>query len=244
MPRGKRSRTGSMVKETGKRRKTKDISKSVPDKKYPDPVLNPRYGSITGLAVGFPEKLKFKHRYVGQYQFATAGGITTNFVIRANGMYDPDATQTGHQPTYYDYLTGIYNHWYVVSSRIKWTFVPVGTAAQVPYRITCLIDDDATYVGNVDEGGEQKHAQTRICGGGINPTKEVVYQYYNSQDLWGNNVLANSRQRGSASADPSEQTYFLARISPMDGSTNMSVYAVAEVEYTAVWLELQEIASS
>lgn len=241
MAAAKRSRSSELVSYSSK--KAKRSRKETFKPSYPDLIVNPRYGSIVGKSVGFPEILKFKHRYATQRLFTTTSGLQQTYVFRANGMYDPDVTFTGHQPMYFDQVGALYQHFYVLSSKVKFTFVPNGTSVQAPYRITCYVDDDsaATGAATPDGAAEQKHAKTKVCGGGVNPTRDVLTLSYDSQKVWGNNVLANSRQRGSPFADPSEQTYFHAAVAPLDGSSVVTVYCIVEIEYTAVWLELKDL---
>lgn len=242
MPRAKRKATS--YPGTSKRSKTGEGEER--ERRQPDALLAPRYGSLLGLAPGFPKMLKFKHKYATQRLFTTTSGVATTYVFRANGMYDPDFTGVGHQPLYFDQMGTVYNHWYVVASKIKWTFVPDGTSVQAPYRITCYVDDDSTPSGALtpDGASEQTGSVVKVCQGGVNPSKETITMYYDAQKTWGNNVLANSRQRGTVANDPSEQIFFHGQVTPLNGSSTVTVYAIVEIEYTAIWNELQDIVSS
>nr|QTE03455.1 MAG: putative capsid protein [Chrysolophus pictus CRESS-DNA-virus sp.] len=70
------------------------------------------------LQFGFPTKIITILRYVDIYNItSTTGGITT-LVFRLNGCFDPDATNLGHQPMYYDNYAAIYDTYRVLGSRI------------------------------------------------------------------------------------------------------------------------------
>lgn len=242
---GKRYRSSSNVNPsagtlTKRRRKYKK------KEDYPgDELMSPYVGSIIGLRPGFPKMLKFCHKYVTQRDMNSTGGVGGTYHFSCNSLFDPDVSGVGHQPMHVDQIAGIYNHWYVVKSKIKWTVVPKGTAVQAPYRIQFYLDDDAGVGLTPDHIAEQATAQTVVCAGGVNPSKETVYQYYDAQKTWGKNLLANSRQRGTgATVGPSEQLNFCAHINSLDLASTIDVHMLVEIEYTAIWLEYDEAPQS
>lgn len=55
------------------------------------------------LGLGFPKIVKMTHRYFENATLVTSAGGTPAFQrFRANGMYDPNQTGTGHQPMFYE----------------------------------------------------------------------------------------------------------------------------------------------
>lgn len=61
---------------------------------------------------GFPNRMFMKVVYSDIKTQTTTSGMHT-FQFRANGLYDPDYTGTGHQPRYLDQLAQIYNDYRV-----------------------------------------------------------------------------------------------------------------------------------
>lgn len=72
----------------------------------------------------FPNHIITKHKYVDRLQLPVAAlGYDYNaYVFRANGMYDPDFTGTGHQPLFNDEMAARYAFYAVLSSTIVVTF--------------------------------------------------------------------------------------------------------------------------
>lgn len=234
----KRSRSGSMSKDYKNAKKKKQLAIREPDR-----LLSPYASTMIGRSDGFPRLLKFKHRYSTKSN-VTAAGTLSSVQFRCNGMYDPDYTAVGHQPLYFDQVGAIYNHFYVLRAQIKFTIVPQGTTAQYPYRASAVILDDTSVPVSLDDIAEQKGATTKLCTGGLNPSKEVLTLTYDAQKYWGNNLLANSRQRGSTSADPSEQSFAALVIAPLDNSSTCTLHVLTEIMYTAIWCELKPISGS
>ena len=59
---------------------------------------------------GFPNSIITKLRYADTYEGTGTSGARYQNVYRANGIFDPDATGTGHQPLYRDNWVNIYNN--------------------------------------------------------------------------------------------------------------------------------------
>lgn len=242
MPAAKRKYTPS---KKGSYKRRKSSTKSDVATKYSQPLTNPRVGSVLGKSVGFPKKLKFVHRYAEQVNMSSTAGASARQRFYANSMYDPNQTGVGHQPLYFDQLGEIYDHWFVVSSKIKFTVIPQGTAVQAPFRLFAQINDDTVVsAGTGDAVVEQTTGQSRMCTGGLNPSKEVIYMRYNALDDWGQGLLNNSRQRGTTSNNPSELTYYELNLNSVDNSSTVSVHVMAEIEYTAIWVEQRDTAQS
>lgn len=201
-----------------------------------------RQGTQVGRTLGFPKMLKFKHKYWEQVNLTDSGGFV-HYQFSCNGMYDPNTTGVGHQPMYYDQLAELYDHYTVIGSRVKWTIVPAGTSVQAPFKITTWINDDTLTTGAAASFSENKFAQTRICQGGVNPEKIVLYQNWSAKKFFGN-VLANDELKGGTSANPIEQSHYQISFRTLDGVSSVAIHAIAEVTYIAIWRELKELGSS
>lgn len=204
--------------------------------------LRSRRGTRIGETLGFPKMFKFKHRYTEQVTLTDSGAIV-NYQFSCNGMYDPNITGTGHQPMYFDQVSALYDHYTVIGSKIKYTVVPTGTTAQVPYKIITWINDDTTTTGTADSLAENKFAKVRLCQGGLNPDRIILTNNWSAKKFF-SSPMANDELKGTAAANPTEQSYFQISFRSLDGVSTVSVYLFVEVEYIAIWRELKEIASS
>lgn len=237
----KRSRTvdwsSKRKASSNKRTKTKHNDKAA------DYLLGPMVSTKMGLVPGFPKKFKFKHKYTQIDQIATTT-VALEKIYRANGMFDPDVSLGGHQPLYFDQLTTLYNYNFIISSKVKWTIVPAGTSAQVPYRVIAYTSPSGSATADAAKAAEQTGANHTMCAGGLNPDKIVLYSSYNATQVFGPGVLSNPQLRGTATADPNEQSYFHLMIHAVDGGSLVSVQVMAEIEYTAVWDEAKLVNQS
>lgn len=182
------------------------------------------------------------HRYVTDLRATSTTGSLAVHNFRANGMFDPDQSGTGHQPLYFDQLTAIYNHFTVIGSKISVTFT---TDANTSFSTIVGIakNDDPTVTpatsANLCELSDTVHAVLR---GSLYGQKQLT-QSFSAKGTFGGSVLANDDLQGSASADPLEQTFYTIFVqNPLLESSTVEVHIV--IEYTAVWDELKDLASS
>jgi len=63
----------------------------------------------------------------------TPGGVIGQYTFRGNSCFDPDYTNTGHQPQYFDQMAILYTRYRVYGSRITVSAIneQVGSALQV-----------------------------------------------------------------------------------------------------------------
>lgn len=88
--------------------------------RYSGAVVVPRSIATGG---GFPEKMITTLRYVETLTLTTTTGTTPGLkVFRLNSAYDPNYTDAGHQPLYFDQLAAIYSCYQVLGSKINAKF--------------------------------------------------------------------------------------------------------------------------
>lgn len=75
--------------------------------------------SVRGLkSIGFPAVSRTSHRYIQSNVSTAATGSLAQYQFRANSLFDPDLTGTGHQPYGFDQWKTYYATYMVTSSRI------------------------------------------------------------------------------------------------------------------------------
>lgn len=101
----------------------------------------------------FPEFKFVRHKYCSTVTlpFAAAGTVST-YQFRANSMFDPDLTGTGHQPMFTDEMVAQYRYYTVVKSYIKVYIAAENTDQQC---ISLFYDTDADTPLTVDAATEQ-----------------------------------------------------------------------------------------
>ncbi len=186
---------------------------------------------------GFPKKLKVVHKYVEALNF-TAGTPSDVRQFSCNGLYDPNITGTGHQPLYFDQLSGIYNHYTVFRSWCKYILV----TTSVPCLVSHYIEDDTTVSSGTQSAEMSTATVTTHSNLAVKPT--VLTRSWNGKEFFGGDLFDNDLLTGSASANPTEQMYFTFNVTAMDGVTIPSYSVLVEVHYEAVWDELRTIAQS
>ena len=77
---------------------------------------------LGALEYGFPNSIITQLRYCDYAQIQSSTGGTASWVFRANGIFDPDYTNVGHQALFRDAYAGIYDYYTVLGSKLTVTF--------------------------------------------------------------------------------------------------------------------------
>lgn len=190
------------------------------------------------LTVGFPKKFKFTHKYCDQVLLTSTSGLVTYNRIRANGMFDPDQSGTGHQPLYFDNLSNIYDHYVVIGSKITCKFMPSTTTAQVPIAVGVYVADSTVVPSTFVAFVENQKSKYAVIGGLDNPSKTVTCSW-SAKKFFGGSILANTELQGTSAADPTEQSYFDIYCCTINNNVTTTVQCIYTVEYIAIWKELK-----
>lgn len=192
------------------------------------------------VAIGrqpFPKVLKNSVRYaevVGITVTTGAGG----YAFSCNGLYDPNASGTGHQPLYFDQLMTIYDHYTVTASRCKFTLV---TSSSKELVLSAFVDDDGSWSGGVAIP-EKPGCKNQV----VNPSVSRPYPMYltwKASDYFPGAHADDSTMQGTASGNPSEQSNYAIAINDI-GLTSFTCNVFVEIEYDVEWNEYKDMGPS
>jgi hypothetical protein len=110
---------------------------------------------------GFPYTARTTLKYIESIGINPAAGALGKYIFRANSVYDPNSSGTGHQPLGYDQWSTVYNNYIVMRSTIKCTFISTETSVSCPLACGVVLDDDGTVAssaGTIIEQGKSKFA--------------------------------------------------------------------------------------
>jgi hypothetical protein len=183
----------------------------------------------------FPARTFRRHRYGTYISLAGTSGAVASYVFSANGMFDPDITSTGHQPMGFDQLILSYNHYTVVGARLTATFH--NNATTTPNACVSVNGSvtPVTVATDLIEVGMNNHTVLgQPTGSDSVKTLEAKVSIKKFEGV--DDPLDVIDLRGSAAANPAEQTYFHVQTWDSNLVTTSTIVEVI-IEFAAVWTE-------
>lgn len=196
-------------------------------KRYTTKINNSNSGPI-------PNRYSTKIKYADCHSMGLAAGSSNAIVYRANGLYDPYLTGTGHQPYGFDTLMSLWQ-----TFKVKWCSIEVSFANQ---------DTAATAACNVGIVPIYGSSTARTTPGSYREYPNCVWKVIApSCGVWKIRSFVDIRRitgtpvsdfdvnfQGTAAGDPAEQVYWHIFAEPVNGTadiTNVSI-SVNLVYYT------------
>jgi hypothetical protein len=192
---------------------------------------------------GFPDELRCTLKYVGN--IAMSGTPTTPAqVFRMNSLFDPDLTNTGHQPNYYDQLQAVYGQYCVVSCRLTARFA--SNQSGVSSMIVMLYSENNIGTFTVENLVETKYAIDAVIGGtNGNPVRYVKLPTANIAKLMGQSSLNTDPNTYTiVSNNPTDILYGIIKATASDGLTGLNFDCMFTLYFDCIFKELQQIAES
>lgn len=198
----------------------------------------PRNLTSVNLGVGFPKRVTCTLKYATSVSVASTIGAVNSHLFSCNGMYDPDITSTGHQPLYFDQLMAIYDHYTVIGSKLRVRACP-NTLNQIGAVAIFVNDDTTTSITDIATISEQSSGtQLKVLPIGINEPV-LLNSSWSAKQTFGGSVLGNDNLQGTASSNPTEQSYYQICYQDLGAATTTCRFIV-EIEYIAVFDELKD----
>lgn len=197
---------------------------------------------------GFPNKMRVRLKYVDQITLNAAAVSAAIHVFRANSLYDPDYTSTGHQPSNFDKLATIYDRYTVTGAFIRvYPVYPAGTSVTPPPQMAIHLSEDGTDLSTAYSAGglnnvlEQPKIARNIkslananSGGPWSWTRKFsAYKFFGVKD-----VVGESPYSADIAANPAEGAFFEVGAFSVDGSNDpVATVLRVEIEYIATMTE-------
>jgi hypothetical protein len=206
--------------------------------------------SIGAVRPGFvlPERMDVILRYSEEVSLHAASGVSVSYVFRANDLYDPNYTGTGHQPLGFDQLCLFYKRFVVIKSSCKMTPLWTTVSNLIPGYYGLAISDDGAKSSGFTIGDLAEQALvTRPQIGGITTLNlnHHARATFNTKKFFGikGGTLDNDFYCSSA-AVPARVGYYEAFQAPVGGNTCDIQYFLIELEYHATCTEPIALAQS
>lgn len=197
-----------------------------------------------------PKQARLFYYDVAQSVSAPSAVPGTEF-YRANSLFDPDATGTGHQPLGFDQMMLMYEHFVVTHAKIRITAVNATS-----YNGMCVIQvrsDNSAFSDplRIIENGLNVHKTIQGNNVGYQAPYSTCMLEYNL-DLRKHlgrrsqrEMLEDLSLRGNASANPTEGVFFgVSAINNIDGANTFTFLYDVLIEYTAIFFEPKGLTTS
>ncbi len=177
--------------------------------------------------------MRMQHKYVSNLRVNAATGVMGRQVYVCNGMFDPDYTNTGHQPMFFDNMSAIYDHYTVFRSRIELSF-----STDTDSFVSLYVDDDTTHTATVEASAEQPTGSETLCLS-LNNKPMRLTSTWDGKAYFGGDLFDNDQLQGTAAANPAEASFYVISWQSANQTNSSALTWTATIYYDAVWDELK-----
>lgn len=142
---------------------------------------------------------------------------------------------------YFDTCAAIYNHYTVISSKLKCNIVvdtddTTTSTTSSGFAIVYIEDDTTVSISSFSQASEQP--SSTLVQPLTKGVTRVIRKSWNARQAFSGDTMDNNALRGSSAALPTEeQSFVLVMAAPVLQTAIVNV--VFELEYLAVWTELK-----
>lgn len=194
----------------------------------------------------FPTFLRRTLRYAQTNTLDVGNFGTAQQVFRANSLYDPDFTGTGHQPNGFDQLMVAYNHFVVTRARINVRVLNTTTGGGTiePGAIVLGYSDSGTFMAAQADYPTciEKRNIYNSAFYGASMTTGMQFTLSGSLDIakllrkTPQQLIEMANLRGDSGANPLEGYFFEVGLFSFSSNPG-SVTVICDVEYDAIFTE-------
>lgn len=190
---------------------------------------------------GFPQRKMVKLRYAEVFALNPAASSVATYVFRANSVYDPNFTVTGHQPLGFDQWAAIYNRYTVLGSKITLSPSPADLTNVYPVQYGVILSDDSADIASLTsteilEGKYGSDRPKQIGTDLLTPKNPRAVKKFSAKKFFGTkDVLGGAAYGASVTANPSQDAYFHCYSQSIGSTDGASLNFTAIVDYIVMF---------
>jgi len=165
------------------------------------------------------------------------GGVAASHVFSANGLFDPDITGVGHQPSGFDQLMTFYDHYTVTHAKITVTAKNQDSALSQLFGI--YVQDNTVAVTDprvIIENGMGVYTQLNTLNSTGDST-QLSHSVNVARWMGRPSILSEDELRGTNGSNPADGLYFHVWAAPISLSNSEAVGINVRVDYTVTFTE-------
>lgn len=197
----------------------------------------------------FPEQAAFSSKYVDTFRITTTAGSLAYQSYRLNSLFDPDYTNTGHQPLGFDQVSSLYNQYKVLRVRARCTLTidpALSASGNVQVVITRSSSGAPLTVADATTNAEQNGGAIMV----IQNNTSSPYTYTRTVDIPSWQGVSRDVYIQDASYDvatntnPSDVIYLSFILTSQDGSTTLNLNGVVTLNFEYVMRNRKSLTQS
>jgi len=202
--------------------------------------------SSTRTFSGLPPSFRTRLVYSDAYGITGQGGVLTYYSWRANGVYDPDLTGTGHQPMGRDTYAALYNHCCVINSAVNLKFVSQDHTYASACPCGVLLHEDGTLSASSGTALIEQGASSWTVTSLRATTPVMLGKTYDAKEWFGIKDIEDNMDRiGSpVGSNPTEIAAFSFWCQPGATTASGGLYLIVNIVYDVLWTEPTETAAN
>lgn len=216
----------------------------------PRPLYDPNQLVIIKSPHIVPDRIRVKLPYADYaYNLGAPAGTNIYQDFKANSIFDPDQTGSGHQPLGRDQLSALYNQYIVHSCSIKAVFystLGTGTLGQTIFGVQA---SNALVAFGPTSAMEQQYTKWNQADLRLSGSREhTLYMKMSTSRIIGRPCIANDDVLSAlVSADPTDLWYFRIFAFQADasaGDTDPGTYACVKLVYDVEFFDRLSLSGS
>lgn len=186
----------------------------------------------------FPTSIRKRLRYADYFEINSGSGGIGNYIFRANSLYDPNFTGTGHQPMGYDQLMTFFDHYIVVNARCVVRFMNVlGSNAAVYLRVDGNNASLSSREELLETGGIVSDVLSANGTPGSNKVLTLDFNIPKYHGVSDTAVTSMDSLQGDITASPSDGIYFHCGCFDQYAGGAAQVAGQVLIEFDAIFTE-------
>lgn len=182
--------------------------------------------------------------YYAAFQVSSGAVAAGNYVFSLNGLYDPDVTGTGSQPMGFDQMMVFYEHYTVLRAKVVAVVRNQSTSLYTDAALSVRADNVVqTDIKTIMETGNSILVKLTTANG-QGSLKEVEIECDIAVFGGIDDLLDNSEVRGTAAANPTEQTFLHVSCWNSETVGTVNIWVELRIQYYAVFTEARVISTS